>query len=154
MEKQCFNRKKLIRLLYATAFVLISVGTAMLIYTLSNGYWQGVSASLLFLAPSLVVLYATINKENDVIIDYNEKEIQSNIKFGKKESFHVYFSSIVNIAVYSADQLKNEIQLKKYPANALVIETSFNKEYISLTFFDEETVLALINELQKARDTV
>jgi uncharacterized membrane protein len=154
MEKKCFNRKKLIRLLYVIAFVLLLVGTAVLIYTLSKGYWQAVGTMLLFLALSLIVLLGAINKGNDVIIDYDKKEIESNIKFGKKESFHISFDAIVSIAVYSGKRLKNEIKLKKYPYNTLVIETRYHKEYIPLTFFDEETVLALIKELQKASENI
>jgi len=141
-------------MLYALIFILIAGSTVLLIYTLSGGHWQGVSAALTLFALSLISLSGVINKKHDVTIDYANKEVRSNLKFGKKESFCVPFDAIVSVTVYSADQLKNEIELKKYPARTLVIEKKSAKEYIPLNFFDEETVQTFIKELQKVREAV
>jgi len=139
-------------MLYALIFILIAGSTVLLIYTLSGGHWQGVGVALILFALSLTSLIGILNKNHDVIIDYTNKKVKSNLKFGKKESVSFSFESINNIYIYQADQLKKEIKLKKYPAQTLVIEKRNNKAYIPLKFFDEETIRTLIEELQKVSE--
>ena len=153
METKNFNRKPLFRMVYALIFILIAGSIALLIYMLSSGRWQEVDAALALFALSLMSLSGVINKKHDLTIDYTNKEVRSNLKFGKKESFCVPFDSIAGVYIYRADQLKNEIKLKKYPAQTLVIEKKYTKEYIPLKFFDAETVQTFIKELQKVRES-
>ena len=149
-----FNRKMLFRILYALIIILIAVSTALLIYTFSIENWSAVGMSLVLFSIAMMALLGIRDKNHDVIIDYTNKEVTSNLKFGKKESFSLSFESIDNIYIYHADQLKKEVQLKKYPAQTLVIEKRNDKAYIPLKFFDEETIRALIAELHKAREAV
>lgn len=146
-----FNRKMLFRILYALIIIFIAASTALLIYTFLIENWSAVGMSLVLFSISMMALLGILDKNHDIIIDYTNKEVRSNLKFGKKESFCVPFDAIVSVTVYSADQLKNEIKLKKYPAQTLVIEKRNDKAYIPLKFFDEETIRNLIDELQKAR---
>ena len=153
METKNFNRKPLFRMVYALIFILIAGSIALLIYMLSSGRWQEVDAALELFALSLICLSGVINKKHDLTIDYTNKEVRSNLKFGKKESFCLPFDAIAGVYIYRADQLKNEIQLKKYPAQTLVIEKKYTKEYIPLKFFDAETVQTFIKELEKVRES-
>ena len=154
MEIRYFNRKILFRILYTLIIIFIAASTALLIYTFSLENWLSVGMSLVLFSISIMALLGILDKNHDIIIDYTNKEVRSNLKFGKKESFSFSFESINNIYIYQADQLKKEIKLKKYPAQTLVIEKRNDKAYIPLKFFDEETIQALIEELQKARAAV
>ena len=149
-----FNRKILFRILYALIIILIAVSTALLIYTFSIENWSAVGMSLVLFSIAIMALLGILDKNHDIIIDYTNKKVSSNLKFGKKESYCISFESIVSIYIYRADQLKKEVSLKKYPAQTLVIEKRNDKAYIPLKFFDEETIRALIAELQKAREAV
>lgn len=149
-----FNRKLLFRILYALIMILIAVSTALLIYTFLIENWSSVGMSLMLFSIGIMALLGIRDKNHDIIIDYTNKEVTSNLKFGKKESFSLSFESIDNIYIYHADQLKKEVQLKKYPAQTLVIEKRNDKAYIPLKFFDEETIRNLMDELQKARASV
>ena len=154
MEIKYFNRKRLFRILYALIIIFIAVSTALLIYTFSIENWSTVGMALVLFSLGMMALLGIRDKNHDVVIDYTNKKVRSNLKFGKKESFSLSFESIDNIYIYHADQLKKEVQLKKYPARTLVIEKRNDKAYIPLKFFDEETVRVLIKELQKARASV
>ena len=154
MEIKYFNRKRLFRILYALIIIFIAVSTALLIYTFSIENWSAVGMALVLFSLGMMALLGIRDKNHDVVIDYTNKKVRSNLKFGKKESFSLSFESIDNIYIYHADQLKKEVQLKKYPARTLVIEKRNDKAYIPLKFFDEETIRALIEELQKARASV
>ena len=154
MEIKHFNRKPLFRVLYVLIIVLIAASTALLIYTFLIENWSAVGMSLILFSIGMMALLGILDKNHDIIIDYTNKEVRSNLKFGKKESFSLSFESIDNIYIYHADQLKKEVQLKKYPARTLVIEKRNDKAYIPLKFFDEETIRALMEELQKAREAV
>ena len=154
MEIKYFNRKRLFRILYALIIIFIAVSTALLIYTFSIENWSAVGMALVLFSLGMMALLGILDKNHDVIIDYTNKTVTSNLKFGKKESFSLSFESIDNIYIYHADQLKKEVQLKKYPTQTLVIEKKYTKEYIPLKFFDEETIRALMEELQKAREAV
>ena len=79
------------------------------------------------------------------------EKLPCEIKFDENKAICIPFDAIVNVYIYNADQLKRVLKLKKYPAKTLVIEKTYSKEYISLQFFDEDTIHALIKELQKAR---
>lgn len=157
METKNFNRKPLFRMVYALIFILIASSIALLIYMLSSGRWQEVDAALELFSLSLICLSGVINKKHDLTIDYTNKEVRSNLKFGKKESCCIPFDAISGVYIYRADQLKNEIQLKKYPPQTLVIEKKYTKkytkEYIPLKFFDAETVQTFIKELEKVRES-
>ena len=153
MEIKHFNRKPLFRVLYVLIIVLIAASTALLIYTFLIENWSAVGTSLLLFSGGMMALLGILDKNHDIIIDYTNKEVRSNLKFGKKESFCVPFDSIAGVYIYRADQLKNEIKLKKYPAQTLVIEKKYTKEYIPLKFFDAETVQTFIKELQKVRES-
>ncbi|MBR5187921.1 MAG: hypothetical protein IKW18_05570 [Clostridia bacterium] len=154
MEIKHFNRKPLFRVLYVLIIVLIAASTALLIYTFLIENWSAVGGSLILFSIGMMALLGILDKNHDIIIDYTNKEVRSNLKFGKKESYCIPFESIVSIYIYRADQLKKEVQLKKYPAQTLVIEKRNDKAYIPLKFFDEETIRALMEELQKAREAV
>ncbi len=91
-------------MVYALIFILIVGSIALLIYTLSGGHWQGVSTALTLFALSLISLSGVINKKHDVTIDYANKEVRSNLKFGKKESFCIPFDSIVSVYIYRDEQ--------------------------------------------------
>ena len=151
MEIKYFNRKRLFRILYALIIIFIAVSTALLIYTFSIENWSAVGMALVLFSLGMMALLGIRDKNHDVVIDYTNKKVRSNLKFGKKESFSLSFESIDNIYIYHADQLKKEVQLKKYPARTLVIEKRNDKVYIPLKFFDEETIRNLMDELQKAR---
>ena len=154
MELKYFNRKRLFRILYLLIIIFIAVSTALLIYTFSLENWSAVGMALVLFSLGMMALLGILDKNHDVVIDYTNKKVRSNLKFGKKESFSLSFESIDNIYIYHADQLKKEVQLKKYPARTLVIEKRNDKVYIPLKFFDEETIRALIEELEKARASV
>ena len=153
MEKT-FNRNILFYILYTLDFVFILFSVAAMIYVFSSDLWRVACLPLLCFGIGLIALFSLINKKDDVIIDETYKKVRSNIKFRKQESFCISFDSIVSVTVYSADRLKNEINLKRYPANTLVIEKKHGKEYIPLKFFDEKTILSLIKELQKVRESI
>ena len=151
METKNFNRKFFCRELYGGICLVLLISVALVIYTIASGYWNVVGTTLLVLALVLMLMMGIFNREGDIIVDYVKREVRSNIKFDENQTICIPFDAIVNVYVYNADQLKKAIKLKKYPPKTLVIEKTYSKEYISLKFFDEETIRALIKELQKAR---
>ena len=154
METKTFNRKFLLRELYGGICLAFLVSLALVVYAISSGYWNNVGATLLVLATVLMFMIGIFNRDSDITVDYVNREVRSNIKFDDSRTICVPFESVAGVYVYNADQLKREIKLKKYPPKTLVIEKAHSKEYISLKFFDEETIRDLIRELQKARGSV
>ena len=102
MEIKYFNRKILFRILYALIMILIAAGTALLIYTFLIENWSAVGMSLMLFSSGIMALLGIRDKNHDIIIDYTNKEVTSNLKFGKKESFSFSFESINNIYIYQA----------------------------------------------------
>lgn len=151
METKNFNRKFFCRELYVGICLILLISVALVVYTIASDYWNVVGITLIILALVLMLILGMFNREGDIIVDYVKREVRSNIKFDENQTICIPFDAIVNVYVYNADQLKKAIKLKKYPPKTLVIEKTYSKEYISLKFFDEETIRALIKELQKAR---
>ena len=152
MVSKKYNRKIISVILYAISFIVISTSTFLLVHTLSCGHWKLVSVALLFLANGLIVLLVAINRDNDITIDYTNKEVLSNIKFDKTANICVPFDSIINVYICNSNQINNEIQSKKHPSQTLVIEQRGRKVNISLKLFDKNTVNALVEDLLKVRD--
>jgi hypothetical protein len=151
METKNFNRKFFCRELYGGICLVLLISVAFVVYAIASGYWNVVGTTLLVLALVLMLMMGIFNREGDIIVDYVKREVRSNIKFDENKEICIPFDAIVNVYIYNADQLKRVLKLKKYPAKTLVIEKTYSKEYISLQFFDEDTIHALIKELQKAR---
>ena len=154
METKTFNRKFLFRTLYGGICLALLISVAFVVYAISSGYWNVVGITLLVLALLLMLMMGIFNGGSDIAVDYDKRVVRSNIKFDENKTICVPFESIAGVYVYNADQLKREIKLKKYPPKTLAIEKTHSKEYISLKFFDEETICDLISELQKARGSV
>ena len=154
METKTFNRKFLLRELYGGICLAFLVCVALVVYTIVSGYWSVAGVALLVLASVLMIMIGIFDRDSDITVDYVKREVRSNIKFDDSRTICVPFESVAGVYVYNADQLKREIKLKKYPPKTLVIEKAHSKEYISLKFFDEETIRDLIRELQKARGSV
>lgn len=154
METKKFNRKFLFRELYGGICLVLLISIALVVFTISCGYWNVVGITLVVLALMLMLMMGVFNRDSDITIDYVKRVVRSNIKFDDNRTICVPFESILSVYIYNADQLKREIKLKKYPKKTLVIEKAHGKEYISLKFFDEETIRDLIRELQKARTSV
>ena len=93
-----------------------------------------------------------VNRGHDITIDYINKEVLSKIKFNKTENACIPFDSIIDVYIYNSDQLRNEIKLKKYPVETLVIKQRYNKVYIPLKYFDKKTIEVLIEELKNVRE--
>ena len=106
---------------------------------------------LLIIANGLILLLIFINKDADIKIDYINKEITSNVKLDKKKNICIPFDSIVDIHIYDSEKLKNDIRLKKYPKQALVIQQMYNKVYIPLNLFSNKTIEELFNEIKRIR---
>lgn len=98
-------------------------------------------------------LALAVNKGNDIIIDYANKEIMFNIKFNRKPNICVPFDAVVDVYLYNSNQLKEEIKLKKYPKLTLVIERKYHKEFIPLTGFREKEINMLVKEIEIVRDS-
>ncbi|MBR5188056.1 MAG: hypothetical protein IKW18_06255, partial [Clostridia bacterium] len=79
-----FNRKLLFRILYALIIILIAVSTALLIYTFLIENWSAVGMSLVLFSISMMALLGILDKNHDITINYTNKEVCSNLKFGKK----------------------------------------------------------------------
>ena len=153
METKTFNRKFFCRECYGGIGLILLITVALVVYTILRGYWNVAGIALTVFALVLVLIMGIFNREDDITVDYVTREVRSNIKLDEK-TICIPFDSIGNVYVYDADQLKKEVKLKKYPPKTLVIEKAYNKAYIPLRFFDEETIRALIRELQKARESV
>lgn len=151
MKEKNFNRKFFCRELYGGICLVFLISVALVVYTIFFGYWNVVGMALIVLTLVLMLMMGIFNKDSDITIDYAKREIRSNIKLDENKTVCVSFDSIADVYIYNADQLKRAIKLKKYPPKTLVIEKQHGKEYISLKFFDEETVNSLLKELQKAR---
>lgn len=153
MGTKHFNRRILLFLGFGIGFILLLSGIALFIHTLSSDNWSFASIPLFLLVAGSVALLLIINKENDITIDYTNKEVRSSeIKFDGKATVCIPFDAIVDIFIYDSDQLKKEIKLKRYPSQVLVVEKKEDKAYIPLTFFDEATIRTLIEELQKVKE--
>lgn len=151
MTEKCFNRKIITMIFYIVSICLFLISIPLLVYTISIKSWSFVGLSLLGIAFGLMVLAVAVNRGNDVVINYENKEVISNIKFNNKENLCIPFDSIINVYEINDEKLKKEIKLKKYPKRVLVIERNYYKEYIPLKWFDEETVKLLKEELLKVR---
>lgn len=153
MAEKCFNRKTITMIFYIVSVCLFLISISLLVFTISIKSWSFVGLSLLGIAFGLIVLAVAVNRGNDVVINYENKEVISNIKFNNKENFCIPFDSIINVYEINDEKLKKELKLKKYPKRVLVIERNYYKEYIPLKWFDEETVKLLKEELLKVRDS-
>ena len=140
MVEKCFNRKTITMIFYIVSICLFLISIPLLVYIISIKSWSFVGLSLLGIAFGLMVLAVAVNRGNDVVINYENKEVISNIKFNNKENLCIPFDSIINVYEINDEKLKKEIKLKKYPKRVLVIERNYYKEYIPLKWFDEETV--------------
>jgi len=132
--------------------MIISVIIFLITYEIKS--WRFLGASLTFFSVGLLEFTGyVINREHDIIIDYDKKEIISNSNLNKNGQNIIQFNSIVDAYIYNEYQLKDELQLKKYPKETLVIEKKYHqKEYIPLNKFDENVKEELLIELLKERD--
>ena len=129
MIENNFNRRILCWILLLVSFFIITITTVLLIYTLCFDKWEYVGLILLSLAIGLMMLIFVVNRGNDITIDYINKEVLSKIKFNKTENACIPFDSIIDVYIYNSDQLRNEIKLKKYPVETLVIKQRYNILY-------------------------
>ena len=121
--------------------MIISVIIFLITYEIKS--WRFLGASLTFFSVGLLEFTGyVINREHDIIIDYDKKEIISNSNLNKNGQNIIQFNSIVDAYIYNEYQLKDELQLKKY----------HQKEYIPLNKFDENVKEELLIELLKERD--
>ena len=132
--------------------MIISVIIFLITYEIKS--WRFLGASLTFFSVGLLEFTGyVINREYDIIIDYDKKEIISNLNLNKNGQNIIQFNSIVDAYIYNEYQLKDELKLKKYPKETLVIEKKYHqKEYIPLNKFDENVKEELLIELLKERD--
>lgn len=138
---------------YVISFVLIIFGGCFSIYTIKIESWKLVGMTLLVAAIGLLLLIGILNKYNDIIINYENKEVIVNIKFNRKEKVCIPFDAIVDVYIYNSDQLKQNIKIKKYPKQTIVIERKYNKEFIPIDWFIKKDIHALVKELLKVRDS-
>lgn len=153
MIEKNYNRKKIMAIFYVIGFVLIIFGGYFSIYTITIESWKLVGMTLLVAAAGLLLLIGIFNKHNDIIINYENKEVIVNIKFNRKEKLCIPFDAIVNVYIYNSNQLKQDIKIKKYPKQTIVIERKYNKEFIPIDWFIKKDIDALVKELFKVRDS-
>ncbi len=153
MTEKYFNRKLLTMIFYIASICLFLISIPLLVFTISIKSWSFVGFSLLVIAFGLMILAIAVNRGNDIVINYENKEVMCNIKFNNKENLCIPFDSIINVYEINDEKLKKEIKLKKYPKRVLVIERNYYKEYIPLNWFDDDTVKLLKEELLKVRDS-
>ena len=155
MKKKNFHPKILFLIHFSASFIIILSGTILFTYTFSNQYWNRVGLVLMFTAIGLMILLVAINPISVITIDYANKEVLSSIKFYKDQEICIPFDSITRVYtydyMYDSELLISEINSKKYPKTTLVIEQAFNKVYIPLKFFDDQTIRALVEELQNVK---
>ena len=155
MEKKNFHPKILFLIHFSASFIIILSGTILFTYTFSNQYWDRIGLVLMFTAIGLMILLVAINPISVITIDYANKEVLSSIKFYKDQEICIPFDSITRVYtydyMYDSELLISEINSKKYPKTTLVIEQAFNKVYIPLKFFDDQTIRALVDELQNVK---
>ena len=153
MKEKYFNRNILYLIIYIISIIFFLTGIILLIITLNLKIWQMAGFSLLVLSCGLMGFLFLFNKSNDVIINYDNKEIISNIRFDFKNNICVPFDSIVNVYIYNKEQLKQEVKMKKYPKQTLVVERKFYKQFIPLNWFSKKNIDSLLEELLKVRDS-
>ena len=153
MTEKYFNRKTITMIFYIVSVCLFLISIPLLVFTISIKSWSFVGLSLLGVAFGLMILAVAVNRGNDVVINYDNKEVISNIKFNNKGNLCIPFDSIINVYEINDDKLQKEIKLKKYPKRILVIERNYYKEYIPLTWFDDNTIKLMKEELLKVRET-
>ena len=153
MTEKYFNRKTITMIFYIVSVCLFLISISLLVFTISIKSWSFVGLPLLGIAFGLMILAVAVNRGNDVVINYDNKEVISNIKFNNKDNLCIPFDSIINVYEINDDKLQKEIKLKKYPKRILVIERNYYKEYIPLTWFDDDTIKLMKEELLKVRGT-
>ena len=151
MIEKYYNRKIIMAICYVIGFVLIIFGGCFSIYTITIESWKLVGMTLLVAAIGLLLLIGIFNKHNDVIINYGNNEVIVNIKFNRKEKVCIPFDAIVDVYIYNSEQLKQNIKIKKYPKQTIVIEHKYYKEFIPIDWFTKKDIDALVNELLKVR---
>jgi len=154
MNKKFFNRKNIFLYHFLGSITVMIISVIIFLITYEIKSWRFLGASLTFFSVGLLEFTGyVINREHDIIIDYDKKEIISNSNLNKNGQNIIQFNSIVDAYIYNVYQLKDELQLKKYPKETLVIEKKYHqKEYIPLNKFDENVKEELLIELLKERD--
>lgn len=154
MKEKKFNKYIECFLLYLISIILIIVGITLFICMILILGWQKyLGIGLLLIAIGLMGLALAVNKGNDIIIDYTNKEIMFNIKFNGKPNICVPFDAVADVYLCNSNQLKEELKLKKYPKLTLVIERKYHKEFIPLTGFREKEINILVKEIEIVRDS-
>ena len=153
MTEKYFNRKLLSIIIYTVSICLFLINILGLIFTITNKYWTLIGLVLLGVSAGLCGLAIAINKTNDIIINYQNKELEVNLRFNNKEKLCIPFDSIVNVYETTGEKLEKELKFKKIPKRILVIERKSYKEYIPLNLFDEDSIKSLKRELLKVRDS-
>lgn len=153
MPEKYFNRKIITMTFYFISISLLLISIPLLVLAISIKSWLFTGFILLVISVGLMILALAVNRGNDIVINYENKEIISNIKFNNKEKLCIPFDSIVNVYEFDDERLKKDIKLKKYPKRTLVIERKYHKEYITLKGFDDDTVNSIKKELLKVRDS-
>lgn len=153
MNKKHYNRKNIILIDSFCSIILLIIGVILFIETSKRNEWNIAGAGLIIFSIGLMELMMhVIDKEHDITIDYNKKEIIFNLPLNEKKKSIIPFNSIVNVYKYNKYQLKEEIKIKKYPKETLVIEKQYQKIYISIDKFSEKDIKELIEEILKVRE--
>lgn len=153
MTEKYFIRKKLTIIIYFVSISLLTINITGVILTIILKLFLLVSVTLIGISFGLMGLAIAVNRVEDVIINFENKEVIVNISFNNKENYSIPFDSIVNVYEINDEKLKKDLKLKKYPKRTLVIERKDYKEYIPLKLFDEGTIILLKKELLKVRDS-
>ena len=153
MTGKYFNRKKLTMIVFSVSICLLLVNILGLIFTIINKTWTLIGLALLGISAGLCGLAIANNRTNDIIINYQNKELEVNLRFNNKEKLCIPFDSIVNVYETTGEKLEKELKFKKIPKRILVIERKSYKEYIPLNLFDEDSIKSLKRELLKVRDS-
>lgn len=153
MNKKHYNRKNIILIHSVCSIILLITGVILFIETSKRNEWNIAGAGLTIFSIGLMELMMhVIDKEHDITIDYNKKEIIFNLTLNEKKKLIAPFNNIVNVYKYNKYQLKEEIKIKKYPKETLVIEKQYQKIYISIDKFSKKDMKALIEEILKVRE--
>lgn len=152
MKEKYYNRKSITYIMYTISFIFLLVGIIILFNIIEKESWKYISLPLIIISLGLMALACAVNRGNCVIIDYNNKEVISNIPFNKKNQLCIPFDAIIDAYIINDIQLSKEIRLKKYPKKILVIKRQYYNEYIPLKWFNDNVIDSLLNELIKVRD--
>lgn len=147
-----YNGKIKILILLSIFLLFIFAGVIITYLTFINNNWNYLIYCCSTFTFAIMIAIFLVNKNHDLIVNFKQKELSSNIHFNKEEKFTLLFENIQSVKIVEKDEIKKHICKKRLPKQAIYVATKDNiVKFIPLTWFSDKQKKSIITTLMNIK---